>query len=66
MDNTSGISKIAGRLGSLLVSVGVVAFFIGIFGGPRELAFAGLAMMVASMAGFFVEEEGSRWASRSR
>lgn len=50
----------SGRLGSLLVAVGVVSFFIGIFGGPRALAFAGLAMMVVSLAAFFVEEQAQR------
>ena len=50
----------AGRAGSLLVAVGVAAFFIGIFGGPRVLAFAGVAMMAASLVGFFIEEQGLR------
>ncbi len=50
----------AGRTGSLLVALGVVAFFIGIFGGPRVFAFAGVAMMAASLVGFYIEEQGSR------
>ena len=54
----------AGRLASLICALGVVAFFIGIFGGPRSFAFAGVAMMVASMVGFFVEEQGDRAADR--
>jgi hypothetical protein len=54
------MSKTAGRVGSLLAALGAVAFFIGIFGGPRTFAFAGLAMMVAAMVGFFIEEQGSR------
>ena len=60
MGNSTGISKMAGRAGSLLVAVGVAAFFIGIFGGPRVLAFAGVAMMAASLVGFFIEEQGLR------
>jgi len=56
MENSSGLSKTAGRLGSLLCFLGVVAFFVGIFGGPRIFAFAGVALMVVSLAGFFIEE----------
>ncbi len=62
MDNSSGISKMAGRVGSLLVALGVAAFFIGIFGGPRSFAFVGLAMMAAALVGFFVEEQINRRA----
>ena len=60
MANSSGISKLSGRLGMFLVALGAVAFFIGIFGGPRELAFVGLAMMVVSLIAFFVEEQAQR------
>ena len=55
-----GISKIFGHISAMLCTFGVVAFFIGIFGGPRTWAFAGLAMMIASLAGFFIEESASR------
>jgi len=56
------MSKFAGRVGSLLCAAGVIAFFIGIFGGPRSFAFAGVALMVFSLVGFFVEEQGNRRA----
>lgn len=56
MSNSSGLSKMAGRLGSLLALLGVVAFFVGILGGPRTFAFAGVAMIVVSLASYFVEE----------
>ncbi len=65
MENSTGISKTAGHLGSALAAFGVLAFFIGIFGGPRSFAFAGLAMMVAAGVGFFIEEQGLRAARRS-
>ncbi len=65
MDNLTGISKAAGYVGSALAAFGVLAFFFGIFGGPRSFAFAGLAMMVAALVGFFVEEQGVRAAKRS-
>jgi hypothetical protein len=64
MAKSTGSSKLAGRLGSLLAAAGVIAFFIGIFGGPRNFAFAGVAMMAASMVGFFIEEQGVRAADR--
>ena len=62
MGNSGGISKLAGRTASLLVVLGVITFFIGIFGGPRSFAFAGVAMMAASLVGFFIEEQGNRRA----
>ncbi len=52
----------AGRAGSLLAALGVVAFFFGVFGGPRTFAFVGLAMMAASLVGFFIEEQANRRA----
>ncbi|MEO7538487.1 MAG: hypothetical protein ABIV21_00525 [Pyrinomonadaceae bacterium] len=63
MSNSTGISKMAGRIGSLLAVLGVIAFFFGIFGGPRTFAFVGLAMMVGGVVGFFVEEQGERGRS---
>ena len=60
MDNPNALSKTAGRIGSFLALLGVAAFFIGIFGGPRTFAFAGVAMMAASLVGFFVEEQATR------
>ena len=59
MGNSTGISRTAGYLGSLLAVLGVAVFFFGIFGGPRVFAFAGLAMMVAAIVGFFIEEQSS-------
>lgn len=54
------MSKLAGRIGSLLCGLGVIAFFIGIFGGPRTFAFVGVALMASALVGFFVEEQGNR------
>ena len=62
MDNSTGFSKMAGFISSLLAVVGVIAFFVGIFGGPRSFAFAGLALIVASLVGYFVEEQAIRRA----
>ena len=60
MTQTSGISKTVGTAGSLLLTVGVLAFFIGIFGPVRNILFIGLALIVLSFAAFFFEEFGSR------
>lgn len=56
------MEKTAGYVGSLLCAAGVIAFFIGIFGGPRTFAISGVLLMVASLVGFFVEEQISRRA----
>ena len=50
----------AGLAGSVLLAAGVLAFFVGIFGGPRVLAFAGVALMVVSLIAFYVEEFQNR------
>ena len=52
----------AGLAGSAVCAAGVIAYFIGIFGGPRTFAFAGIALMIASMVGFFIEEQINRRA----
>jgi hypothetical protein len=54
-----------GRIGSLLGLVGLVSFLLGIFGAPRELAIAGVVMMIAAFAAFFIEEMGNRRAFAS-
>lgn len=54
------MAKTVGRIGSLLCAAGVVSFFVGIFGGPRYLAFTGVALMAASLIGFFIEEQINR------
>lgn len=63
MGNSTGNGKTAGRLASLLAIVGCVAFFLGIFGAPRILAFTGVALLVLSFAGYFVEEMIERRAN---
>lgn len=54
------MSKTAGLAGTVLCAAGVIAFFIGIFGGPRSLVIIGSALMAASLVGFFIEEQGHR------
>lgn len=50
----------AGRIGSVFALVGVLFFFLGIFGAPRVLAFAGLGLMILAVVAFFLEERGER------
>jgi hypothetical protein len=57
------MSKMAGKIGSLLCAVGVLGFFIGIFGGPRSFAIGGVVLMAVSLVGFFIEEQGDRKAA---
>lgn len=62
MPQTNATAKFAGRLGMLLAFVGCLLFFAGIFGAPRVLAFAGLVLIVISLATFFIEEQSIRKA----
>ena len=60
MSKSNGSGRMAGLAGGLLCAAGVVAFFIGIFGGPRVLAFVGIGLMAVSLIGFFLEESARR------
>jgi hypothetical protein len=53
-----------GNIGMAMVIFGLIAFFIGIFGGPRIFALVGVITMVASLAAFFIEEQQDRRAAR--
>jgi hypothetical protein len=65
MSNSVASGKIAGLAGSVMCAVGVVLFFIGIFGGPRTFAFTGLGLIVFSLVCFFIEEQQNRRSQRS-
>ncbi len=58
MNKASAISKLASTVGGLAGFVGVVLFFLGIFGAPRTFAFVGLALIGISLVAFFLEEFG--------
>jgi len=60
MDNSTGISKMAGRAGSLFALVGILTFFAGVFGAPRTFLFVGLALIVLALASYAFEEFGPR------
>jgi hypothetical protein len=62
MNTSHGTAKLTGHVASLVCAAGVIAFFIGIFGGPRSFAFTGVALMAASLVGFFIEESINRRA----
>lgn len=54
------MAKTAGLFGSLLCAAGVVIFFIGLFIGPKTGIFVGSGLMIASLVGFFLEEQSNR------
>lgn len=60
MANSNGAGRTAGLAGAVLCTVGVVLFFVGVFGGPRVFAFVGIGLMAVSLVGFFVEEQVER------
>ncbi len=60
MAKSTGSARTAGLAGSVLLAAGVLAFFVGIFGGPRVLAFVGVALMAAALIAFYVEEFQNR------
>lgn len=63
MANSTGTAKLAGTAGSLLAGIGTLAFFVGLFGGPRMLVVVGAVMGAAALVAFFVEESGKRRAA---
>lgn len=63
MSKATGMSKTAGTIGSLLCAAGVIAFFVGLFIGPKSLVIVGALVMVSSLVGFFIEEQGKRKAA---
>lgn len=62
MSSSNGIGKTAGLAGSVVCTAGVIAFFVGIFGGPRVLAFVGIGLMAFSLLAFYIEEYQARKA----
>ena len=60
MNERSGISKLAGRLGGLAGLVGVILFMVGLFGPVRNVVFVGLALIITSLAAYCFEEFGPR------
>ena len=46
-----------GRVAHLLAFLGLIGFFLGVFGlGPRMALMAGIALIVASLVAYFLEE----------
>lgn len=46
-----------GRMAHLLAFVGLIGFFLGVFGlGPRIAMMVGIALIVASLVSYFLEE----------
>ena len=40
----------------MLLFVGIIVYFAGLFGAPRMLVFIGAAIIVASLIAYFLEE----------
>jgi hypothetical protein len=61
MAQANGISRIAGRAGSLLAVVGLLTLLSGVFGiTPRNFVLVGVALFVLALAAFCMEEFGPR------
>ena len=58
----SGGSNMVGKLGSLLSGVGVLVFFLGVFGFGKMLVLAGVGLIVVGLVSYFIEEFGGRRA----
>jgi hypothetical protein len=56
MAESTGLSKNAGRLASLLALVGIALFMGGLFGAPRAMVWVGVVLIALSLAGYMVEE----------
>jgi hypothetical protein len=57
--------KTFGRFAGLVCAVGVISFFAGLFIAPRAFAIGGVALMVLSVALFWIEEIGHRKTHRT-
>ena len=61
MAQATNMSKLAGTAGSILALVGMLIFFIGVFGyGPKSFVIAGVATIAVALAAFFYQEFSSR------
>jgi hypothetical protein len=65
MAKSTGTARTVGLVGSVLCGAGVISYFVGIFGGPRTFAFAGIALMATSLVAFFIEEQINRGESEA-
>jgi hypothetical protein len=60
MAGSTGTSRMAGRIGSLLVLAGLLLFFLGLFGAPRGLTFVGVGLMILALVAYTIEEYSIR------
>ncbi|MCC6824890.1 MAG: hypothetical protein IT172_04015 [Acidobacteria bacterium] len=56
MSDSTGMSRTAGRIGSVLCTLGVICFFSGLFFLPKSFVLYGVVIMAASLVGFYIEE----------
>jgi hypothetical protein len=61
MEETKGVSKMAGKAGSLLLLVGFLTYISAVFSViPRMFLLVGVILIVLSFAAFFVEDFAPR------
>ncbi len=60
MAETNGFTKMAGKAAHLIAAAGLAAFFLGLFGLGRSLMLTGVALIIVSLATYYVEEIGQR------
>jgi len=65
MAEASGSTKSLGRFGSLVLTVGLISFFGGLFFFPRMFVLIGVGLMALSVALFWMEETGYRRLRRT-
>lgn len=65
MAEVSGSTRSIGRFGSLVLTVGLISFFGGLFFFPRMFVLIGVGLMAISVALFWIEETGRRRLHRT-
>ena len=60
MTETNSMSKMAGYVAHLVAIAGLAAFFFGLFGFGIKVMIAGIALIVVSLAAYYIEELGQR------
>jgi len=65
MAKASGSTRSLGRFGSLVLTIGLISFFGGLFFFPRAFVLIGVGLLVLAVALFWIEETGYRRLHRT-
>ena len=61
MAQSNSMSKMARNAGAFTAAVGLLAFFVGVFGfAPKMVMIVGIGFIAISLAAFYAEEIGHR------